>query len=422
MGAVSAELQPIEVDAVSLDDYAEVAGRAAITQARALAAPLRGRRLLHLSGPGESDPELADLLRSLVGLQRDLGLKSSWVAVTSETVSAVGDAVRDGLRGAAWRLDADAWSDYLANCSELGDQLEEPDAVVVHDGHALGVVEGGRGDARWIWRCHLDASQPDADTWARTAPLVKRFDHRVFSLPGFVPSGLPAEGLHVIPAAIDPLAPANADLAPNEVGDLARKVGIDLEHPLVFSHTRADRFADPLGVIEAWDQARERVPGLQLALFCAAGPAGPEALRKKISERAKDADDLFVLNEGEGIGPAEANALSRLARCAIHNVVRGGFEPAVSEALLKRTPVVAGTTPGPAAQLRDGRDGYLVASGEECAERVAELVSDHGLAVAMGRAGREHVVSRFLVTRLLADDLRLLATPTRGRRPAAAPA
>ena len=50
-------------------------------------------------------------------------------------------------------------------------------------------------------------------------------------------------------------------------------------------------------------------------------------------------------------------------------------------------------------QVRDGMDGYLAEAAEDTAERLVELVRDPGLAIEMGRAGRERVRERFLVTR-----------------------
>ena len=64
---------------------------------------------------------------------------------------------------------------------------------------------------------------------------------------------------------------------------------------------------------------------------------------------------------------------------------------------------------GTPLQVRDGVEGYLVADADGIAARVAELVADPGLAIEMGRAGRERVRERFLITRVLLDELGLLA-------------
>ncbi len=59
-------------------------------------------------------------------------------------------------------------------------------------------------------------------------------------------------------------------------------------------------------------------------------------------------------------------------------------------------------------QVRDGVDGFLTESPEETAGRILELVRDPGLAIELGRSGRERVRERFLVTRALEADLGVL--------------
>jgi trehalose synthase len=60
-------------------------------------------------------------------------------------------------------------------------------------------------------------------------------------------------------------------------------------------------------------------------------------------------------------------------------------------------------------QLRDGFDGYLVNTVEDCAARTIDLLADPVGADAMGAQGMEHVRENFLATRELEDWLRLLA-------------
>ena len=79
----------------------------------------------------------------------------------------------------------------------------------------------------------------------------------------------------------------------------------------------------------------------------------------------------------------------------------------------KATPVIGGRDGGVPLQVRDGVDGYITDTPEETAARIVELVGDPGLAIEMGQAGRERVRERFLVTRALEDELRLLGTVMR---------
>jgi trehalose synthase len=70
--------------------------------------------------------------------------------------------------------------------------------------------------------------------------------------------------------------------------------------------------------------------------------------------------------------------------------------------------VVANRSGGIPLQMEDGVGGFLVDSTEECAKRVLFLLNNRDDARRRGLAGREKVRQRFLITRLLADELRLL--------------
>ena len=79
------------------------------------------------------------------------------------------------------------------------------------------------------------------------------------------------------------------------------------------------------------------------------------------------------------------------------------------EALASGRPVVATRVGGVPDVVRDGEDGFLVERGdiEQLAERLALLARDPELREQMGRAGRERVVPRYAVDRLIDDVDRL---------------
>jgi glycosyltransferase involved in cell wall biosynthesis len=79
------------------------------------------------------------------------------------------------------------------------------------------------------------------------------------------------------------------------------------------------------------------------------------------------------------------------------------------EALAAGTPVVATRVGGVPDVVRDGEDGFLVDPGDvdELAERLAALAHDPALRERMGAAGRERVLPRYAVERLVDDVDRL---------------
>ena len=79
------------------------------------------------------------------------------------------------------------------------------------------------------------------------------------------------------------------------------------------------------------------------------------------------------------------------------------------EALASGRPVVATRVGGVPDVVRDGEDGFLVEPGdvEQLAARLAQLARDPELRERMGHAGRERVLPRYAVDRLIDDVDRL---------------
>lgn len=86
------------------------------------------------------------------------------------------------------------------------------------------------------------------------------------------------------------------------------------------------------------------------------------------------------------------------------------------EALAAGRPVVATRVGGVPDVVRDGEDGFLVDAGatDDLAERLERLARDPGLRKRMGEAGRDRVLPRYAVDRLVADVDRLYRTLLEG--------
>jgi glycosyltransferase involved in cell wall biosynthesis len=154
-------------------------------------------------------------------------------------------------------------------------------------------------------------------------------------------------------------------------------------------------------VLLAFRSLRERgVP----ARLCLVGD-GPD--RDHVERRAHD---LGVMRETLFLGYQEDVAPYYAAFDAF--VLPSGNEgtPVTTiEALAAGRPVVATRVGGVPDVVRDGEDGFLVDLGdvEELADRLATLAGDAELRERMGTAGREHVLPRYAVDRLVDDVDRL---------------
>ncbi len=195
-------------------------------------------------------------------------------------------------------------------------------------------------------------------------------------------------------------------------------IGVDLSRPLVTQVSRFDPWKDPFGVIAAYRLAKEQVGDLQLALVGSMAFDDPQgwSMYAELERVVRDDPDLSLFTNLTGVGNIEVNAFQRLSNVVVQKSIREGFGLVVSETLWKGTPVVAGRAGGIPLQLRDGAGGFLVDSVEECAARIVELLRNPDEAEALGSRGHDLVRERFLLPRLLADELRLYAALL-GREP-----
>ncbi len=413
-------LHRVDVGDLSIEPYREVVGDEVIAELHSLAAPLQGLKVLHLNATSYGGG-VSELLRSVVPLERDLGLEADWrIIAADDAFFNVTKMIHNALQGEERALTQEQIATYRDVSIRNAELLDAGyDVYVVHDPQPLAVRHFvPHPDARWIWRCHIDTVRHSPDVWAVLEPFVAEYDAAVFTMEEFVPPGFPVERVRIIPPAIDPLSPKNMDLPPSVCERMLTWIGIDVSQPLVSQVSRFDPWKDPLGVLAAYRMVRAEVPTLQLAMVGSMAlddPQGWELYRQLTS--ASEGDPLVhIFTNLTGVGNVEVNAFQRLSKVVIQKSIREGFGLVVSEALWKGTPVVAGNAGGLPLQMPDGVGGYLVETVEDAANRLLQLLRNPDEAHRLAELGREHVKKHFLLPRLIADELRLIGEVV-GARP-----
>jgi trehalose synthase len=403
-------LQPVSVGTKSLADYTHISGRSLIEEVRELVAPLRGLRVVHVSATAFGGG-VSELLNTLVPLMRDVGLECEWQVIYGrEEFFNVTKLLHNALQGAPQDLSEEQWEIWSRynemNARELGGEW---DVCVVHDPQPAAMYGLVPEKAScWIWRCHIDLSTPNPATIRRLLPYVREYAHSIFHVREYVPDGMGGR-VHVVPPAIDPLAPKNMALSPEDASYVCDQFGIDVDRPLLCQVSRFDPWKDPLGVIDAYRQVKERLPSVQLALvgsMASDDPEGWDFFNATIAHADGD-QDIHILNNFNNVGAIEVNAFQSHSDVLIQKSIREGFGLTVSEALWKGRPFIGGRVGGIPLQVHDGETGYLVSSVEECAQRSLAILDDPALGKDIGRRGKEHVRQNFLAPRYLRDYLRI---------------
>ena len=395
----------------ALGDYATIASRGLMDQIRALAEPLAGKRVLHLSATAFGGG-VAEINYTLIPLMRDAGIDTEWRVIHGQDeFFDVTKTIHNALQGAERGLTPEAEEIFRTYNRANAEALDgDWDVVIAHDPQPAGMIEWARAAAKhWVWRCHIDLSTPNRGVLDFLAPWIARHDAAVFHRRQYVPARATMPQAFIWPPAIDPLAPKNMALAPEDAAYIVDQFGIDIERPIITQVSRFDPWKDPLGVIEAWRLVREHHPDVQLALVGSMAHDDPEGwdYYTRTLEAADGHPDVYILSNLNNVGSVEVNAFQVHSQAVLQKSVREGFGLTVTEALWKGRPTVGGRVGGIVDQIEHGKTGYLVDSVEECAQAVVKILDDPAAANAMARRGKEYVRTHFLTPRLLRDWLAL---------------
>jgi trehalose synthase len=404
-------LQPVSVGQKSLGDYTHIVGWPLVDEVRKLAEPLRGKKVLHLSATAFGGG-VSEILYTLVPLMRDVGLDAEWQVIYGrEEFFNSTKLMHNALQGAPQDLSEEQWQTWRQynemNARELTDGW---DACIVHDPQPAALHTLVPEKARcWVWRCHIDLSTPNPDTIGRLMEHIEAYPAALFHMRQYVPRGMNGR-VHIVPPAIDPLAPKNMALSPEDAVFVCNQFGLDVDRPLICQVSRFDPWKDPLGVIDAYRIVKQEHPDVQLALvgsMATDDPEGWDFFNDTIAHAEGD-PDIHILNNFNNVGAIEVNAFQSHADVLVQKSTREGFGLTVSEAIWKAKPFIGGKVGGIPLQVKDGETGYLVETVDECAERTKAILGDPALGKDLGRRGKEYVRTHFLMPRLLRDWLRIL--------------
>ncbi len=407
-------MQRVTLNPQSITTYKSEVSPDALVALEALADQLKGMRVLHVNATPIGGG-VAEILQSEIPLMRSLGIDADWWTIDGDPeFFNVTKTIHNALQGNPRGLSDEQKSTYIdwqeRNAAEFP---HEYDLVVIHDPQPLGLLQyAGKGNARWIWRLHIDSSRPNPDVSHFVFRYLMGYDAAVFTLDDFVPPDVLTERVRIIPPAIDPCSSKNQAISYGSAMRVLQSIGLDPRMPMVSQIARLDPWKDPWGVIDAFRQMRKRQKDLQLVLLgVIAAKDDPEAygVYDQVRAYAGGDPDIHIFVDPAVIGPKEVSAVQLASQVVFQKSLREGFGLSVSEALWKATPVVAGRVGGIPLQLQNEQGGFLVDSTEEAAERAGWLLDNPPEARVIGARGRERVRSRFLITRLLSDELRLYA-------------
>ncbi len=394
-----------------LEDFRHIVPDETLAEIYARARKLYGKHIVHLNATYQGGG-VAEILYSLVMLMNDVGLDAGWrILHGSQEFFEITKSFHNALQGAKLDLSERKKRVYRRVNEDFSRFTHlHHDCVIVHDPQPLALIRSYKKSQPWIWRCHIDLTQPHDELWDFLKGFVLKYDQVVMSSEKYFKDNLPVDQRLMYPA-INPLSLKNVEISHKAIEEQLAKAHVPTDKPLITQVSRLDPWKDPEGVIDVFKMVREKVD-CRLVLCYNVASDDPEGLQmyKKVQRKAnkmlETGDVLLVVGNSEKL----VNAIQTFSDVIIQKSTKEGFCLAVTEAMWKGTPVVASNVGGIPAQITDGQNGYLLEprDNEGFAERIAHLLKHPDEGRELGRQARETVRDKFLITRLLSDYLDML--------------
>jgi trehalose synthase len=395
----------------SLSSYGHIVGKQQIDEIHAEAEKLSGKHITCVNSTYQGGG-VAEILNSLVPMFDQVGVDFGWrILHGTPDFFTITKKFHNALQGDSINLSRRKKDIYFETNRRFSmfTHLEQHDLVIIHDPQPLPLISFYKKTQPWIFRCHIDISNPNKEVWEYLKGFIQKYDHFVVSLPEYKKDDLDIP--QTIHPAIDPLTAKNKPVSDAKITKYIEKFGIDCKKPMISQVSRFDPWKDPIGVVKVFERVRKKT-SCQLVLlgqFATDDPEGHKilmSLQKKVDKSPFKNDIKLLVVDNAFL----VNCLQRASAVVIQKSLKEGFGLTVTEALYKGTPVVASNVGGIPLQVIDGENGFLHNPHDlnGFSKSIIKLLKDEKLRATMGKAGKEHVKKNFLITRLMLDWLHLM--------------
>ncbi|MFX1411379.1 MAG: glycosyltransferase [Promethearchaeota archaeon] len=399
-----------------LESYSSLVGKKQIDLLREKAKAFEKKKVLHINAT-KFGGGVAEILNNMVPLMKELNIDAKWEVFSApEDFFEISKKMHNALQGnMEIYFSENEILTYVEQANSSFEQIQpKGDFIIVHDPQPCPIIKFADGKkGKWIWRCHIDTSNPNPQAWGLISNYLSLYDALIFTKKEYAKEGIHNLIFPITPS-IDPFSEKNKYL---EI-DYARKIVerfVPLDLPLITQVSRFDPWKDPLGVIDAYRLVKEKKP-VRLALIGSLAHDDPEGVEwlEKVRIYAGDDPNIHILTNLDGVANLEVNAFQKISNVIIQKSIREGFGMTVTEALWKETPVIGGNVGGIKLQIENGINGFLVNSVQETADKIIYILSNPKIAKEMGKKGHEKVKSQFLLTKHLENYLDLFNILSKG--------
>src|SRR3989338_554438 len=166
---------------VKIDNYISIVDQSVIDDLKLLAEKLKGKTIQHINSTSVGGG-VAEILNRMVPLLKELGVDTRWDLIKGgEQFFETTKKFHNALHGRPVEIVDKDFEVFLETSRKNMDELDTcGDIVFVHDPQPIALVRK-KTDNKWLWRCHVDISNPNRVVWRFLRDFVVKYDAAVFS-------------------------------------------------------------------------------------------------------------------------------------------------------------------------------------------------------------------------------------------------
>ncbi len=211
--------------AKKLVDYRSILGDEKIDEIFEKGSKIRNSHILMINSTSGGGG-VAEILRNMVPLLNDTGPNVGWRTVPAHRdFFRVTKRIHNALQGDGIDLTEKKKNVYESVNEDFSKFTHiDHDLVTIHDPQPLPLIEHYKLNQPWIWRCHIDLSDPNEEVWEYLKRFIIPYDHEVYQHEEFA---LGPGDHSIIHPSIDPLSTKNTDIDEKTEREYLGKIGVD---------------------------------------------------------------------------------------------------------------------------------------------------------------------------------------------------
>ncbi len=161
----------------------------------------KGRSFLHINST-RAGGGVAEILQRAIPILKEVGIDARWEVIKGdERFFDITKKIHNSLHGRTEEITKDMWDYHFEINKKNAESINlDADAALIHDPQTVALIEF-RKSGRWIWKCHIDVSNPQKDVYGYLRRYCERYEAAIFSVSKFIKAMSVSE--FIIPPSID---------------------------------------------------------------------------------------------------------------------------------------------------------------------------------------------------------------------------